>query len=160
MCIRDRIRECRELAEKYTVSTVFFGGGTPSILPGRTLAGILEELLCLLPAEPDVEITVECNPGTLTEEKLDSYRAAGVNRLSIGLQSADDRELKLLGRIHTFEEFLENYEPVSYTHLDVYKRQVIQENAEDIYAEAQQINEERAAAETAVEDEKETGAAQ
>ena len=57
-----------------------------------------------------MEITVECNPGTLTEEKLDSYRAAGVNRLSIGLQSADDRELKLLGRIHTFEEFLENYE--------------------------------------------------
>ena len=108
--LKQEIRECRELAEKYTVSTVFFGGGTPSILPGRTLAGILEELFCLLPAEPDVEITVECNPGTLTEEKLDSYRAAGVNRLSIGLQSADDRELKLLGRIHTFEEFLENYE--------------------------------------------------
>lgn len=107
-------REMREAAEilrqEYVVSTVFFGGGTPSILPESVLSGILEELFCLMPVKTDAEITVECNPGTLTETKLKAYRASGVNRLSIGLQSADNRELQLLGRIHTFEEFAENYE--------------------------------------------------
>lgn len=99
-----------ELREKYVVSTVFLGGGTPSVLPGKMLGEILGELFRLMPAKTDTEITVECNPGTLTEEKLDAFWASGVNRLSIGLQSADNRELKLLGRIHTFEDFLENYE--------------------------------------------------
>ena len=67
-------REMREAAEilrqEYVVSTVFFGGGTPSILPESVLSGILEELFCLMPVKTDAEITVECNPGTLTAEKL------------------------------------------------------------------------------------------
>ena len=109
--LKEEIRAAAEgLREHYRVATVFFGGGTPSILPGRLLCGVLEELCRQLPVEADAEITVECNPGTLTEEKLSAYRAAGVNRLSIGLQSADDRELKTLGRIHTLEEFLKNFE--------------------------------------------------
>ena len=69
---------------------------------------------------------MECNPGTLDRKKLEAYKRAGINRLSIGLQSADNRELRALGRIHTWEEFRENYEEVralgfsnavSYTHL-------------------------------------------
>ena len=110
-CLKEEIRAAAEgLRENYQAATVFFGGGTPSILPGRLLCSVLEELYRQLPVEAGAEITVECNPGTLTEEKLSAYRAAGVNRLSIGLQSADNRELKALGRIHTYEEFLESFE--------------------------------------------------
>ncbi len=91
------------------VTSVFFGGGTPSIVE----AGEIEETLACLRKEfamaEEAEITLEANPGTLTKEKMEVYRRAGVNRLSIGLQSADDGELALLGRIHTFEEFRENY---------------------------------------------------
>lgn len=108
--LKQEIRSAEELAERYRVSTVFFGGGTPSLLEGEKLAEILEMLSQVMTVEAGAEITVECNPGTLTENKLDAYRTAGVNRLSIGLQSADNRELRLLGRIHTFEEFLESYE--------------------------------------------------
>ena len=105
-----------ELAEDYIVTTVFVGGGTPSILPGEEIERIFEGLKKRFPywvsketegKEP--EITIECNPGTLTQEKLLSYKRAGINRLSIGLQSANDQELKLLGRIHSYEEFLESY---------------------------------------------------
>ena len=90
--LKQEIRSAEELAERYRVSTLFFGGGTPSLLEGQKLAEILETLSQVMPVEAGAEITVECNPGTLTEDKLDAYRMAGVNRLSIGLQSADDRE--------------------------------------------------------------------
>lgn len=100
------------LYEGFQVHTVFFGGGTPSLLmPDQTVA-ILERLyqrFSFLP-EKEMEITLEANPGTLTEEKLRAWRKAGVNRLSIGLQSAHDEELKSLGRIHTWKEFLWGYE--------------------------------------------------
>ena len=95
--------------------TIFIGGGTPSILePGQT-----EKLLKAIKSLKDLsndqgeafcEYTVECNPGTLCEEKLLLYKEYGVNRLSIGLQSADNDILKRLGRIHSYETFLENYE--------------------------------------------------
>lgn len=107
--LKQEIRESRKLGQVYQVPTVFFGGGTPSLLPGETIAGILEVLRQEFLICPDAEITVECNPGTLTEEKLDWYKKAGVNRLSVGLQSAQNTELKLLGRIHTWEEFLESF---------------------------------------------------
>jgi len=107
--LRQEIKSCRSLGEQYQAATVFFGGGTPSILTGEQLAGILEEVRSWFTLGPDAEITVECNPGTLTEEKLRGYKRAGVNRLSIGLQSAQNEELKTLGRIHTWEEFLETY---------------------------------------------------
>lgn len=91
------------------VCSVFFGGGTPSILEAGRIADILETLRERFSFAADAELTVECNPGTLTREKLFSYRQAGVNRLSIGLQSANNRELRLLGRIHTWEDFLSGY---------------------------------------------------
>ena len=103
------IEACRGKVEEYQVSTVFFGGGTPSILQGEQIKRIMETLRKVFPFAEDAEISLEMNPGTVTEEKLVAYKDAGINRLSIGLQSVHDEELKLLGRIHTFDEFLYSY---------------------------------------------------
>ena len=88
----------------YEARSVFFGGGTPSLVPGAYIADALDRLRSLLPLSGDCEITLEANPGTLTAEKLELYRRAGVNRLSIGVQSFDAALLRNLGRIHTPEE--------------------------------------------------------
>lgn len=94
----------------YQVTSVFVGGGTPSVLSARQMHCLLEQLESSFSILPDAEITVECNPGTVDAVKLQGYLESGVNRLSMGLQSADAQELRLLGRIHTFEQFAENYE--------------------------------------------------
>lgn len=94
---------------EYRVSTVFMGGGTPSVLDGDDTARIFDALHRNFDIGGHVEVTMEVNPGTVTEDKLGIWRTSGVNRLSIGLQSADDRELKMLGRIHTYQDFLETY---------------------------------------------------
>lgn len=91
------------------VSSVFVGGGTPSVLNPLWMAEILEQLYKNFEIERDAEVSMEANPGTVSKEKLSVYKKAGFNRLSFGLQSADDRELRLLGRIHTYEEFLESF---------------------------------------------------
>ncbi len=96
--------------EAYRVSSVFFGGGTPSILPGEWIAELMGLLHRKFRIETDAEVTIECNPGTADAGKLRIWRDAGINRLSLGLQSADDGELALLGRIHTYEDFLRTYE--------------------------------------------------
>ena len=95
---------------EYQVSSIFFGGGTPTILEGYQLAAILETVKEHFNITTDAEITVECNPCTLTAGKAEKLVQAGFNRLSMGLQSADDRELQLLGRIHNFAQFLESYD--------------------------------------------------
>ena len=97
------------------ITSVFVGGGTPTILPVSDLEMLLMGLKDGIARRGgmlagDAEITTECNPGTLDKEKLTLMRQLGVNRLSIGLQSADNKELAALGRIHTYEEFLKNYE--------------------------------------------------
>lgn len=108
-CLIEEIRQF-DLAEDYVVSTIFFGGGTPSVLEGSEIMRIMQAIRERFPdIREDVEITIECNPGTLTEEKLQIYQKAGINRLSLGLQSADQEELKLLGRIHTYNQFKENF---------------------------------------------------
>ncbi len=104
------IQEKSRPLQGYQVISVFLGGGTPSILPGAQTAQILETVRRSFPLAPDAEITIECNPGTLDWQKLLQYKAAGINRLSIGLQSAHNEELRLLGRIHTYEEFLVGYD--------------------------------------------------
>lgn len=96
----------------YRVPTIFFGGGTPSILSDWQIVEMMEALQRNFHIEKDAEITIECNPGTLTKEKIAAYKASGINRISLGLQSAKNQELKKLGRIHTFEEFLHNYDLV------------------------------------------------
>lgn len=96
--------------KEYLVDTVFIGGGTPSILEGNLLVSILETLRENCTMAEDVEITIECNPGTVTKEKLLLYKKAGINRLSFGLQSTKDEELKAIGRIHSVGQFLESYQ--------------------------------------------------
>ena len=91
------------------VTSVFVGGGTPSILESQEVLRIFDALYHSFNIEETAEISMEANPGTVTEEKLLVYRKAGINRLSFGLQSADNKELKALGRIHTYEEFLESF---------------------------------------------------
>lgn len=88
------------------VHTIFFGGGTPSLLSARALDAILSMIRARLPLAPDAEITLEANPGTFEAEKFAQFRASGVNRLSIGIQSFDPAHLKALGRIHDRDEAL------------------------------------------------------
>ena len=111
--VQSLIREIESyeaFAKGYKVSTVFLGGGTPSILSGEQMERILGVVSKVFWLEKKPEITVEMNPGTVTEEKLKSYKRAGVNRLSIGLQSVKNENLRLLGRIHTYEEFLQSFD--------------------------------------------------
>lgn len=104
-----KIRSYGELAEAYHVVSIFVGGGTPSILEASQMLDIFEAVCSTFLIDDNAEITIEANPGTVTREKLRAYRKAGINRLSIGLQSTKNEELKILGRIHTYEEFLETY---------------------------------------------------
>ena len=106
---------CREIEwakdclDEYLVDTVFIGGGTPSILERKQIEKILETLRSVANVSSDAEITIECNPGTLDKEKLEAYKSAGINRISLGLQSANDDELKSIGRIHNYEEFKKSF---------------------------------------------------
>ena len=84
--------------------TVFLGGGTPSLLSAEDLGAILDRLRARLPLEPGAEVTVECNPDGLTRDRLAGYRTAGVTRISLGIQSLDDRLLPALDRLHTAAE--------------------------------------------------------
>jgi len=92
------------------LSTIFIGGGTPSWLDAEAMTEVMECVHRNFKVAEDAEITIECNPGTVSKEKFAAYKKAGINRLSIGLQSANDEELKTLGRIHTYEHFLSTYE--------------------------------------------------
>ena len=83
------------------IETIFFGGGTPSLVPAELPAALLARIRKDANVATDAEISLEANPGTLTDEKLRAYRAMGVNRLSMGVQAMDDRLLRALGRIHT-----------------------------------------------------------
>ena len=104
------IQSCRELAREYRVGTVFLGGGTPSVLEAVQTEAVFAALWDVFKLDREAEITTELNPGTVTIEKLEAYRGIGINRLSIGLQSADNKELERLGRIHTYEDFLRTYQ--------------------------------------------------
>lgn len=108
-----RLREDIDAMEKkygdIPVDTIFIGGGTPSVPDSALIVGIMEHVRKAFHVAEGAEISMEANPGTVTREKLTDYRRAGINRLSFGLQSANDRELKLLGRIHTWAEFLESF---------------------------------------------------
>ena len=108
----NEIEQTGKLLDKdvYAVRSIFVGGGTPSLLSGEQMDRILRVVREGFAVKDGAEITMEANPGTLTEVNVFSYKKAGVNRLSMGLQSADDACLHLLGRIHTWEEFLKSYE--------------------------------------------------
>ncbi len=93
----------------YRVVTVFIGGGTPSVVSEEDISNLLTVVREKYGLVQGAEVTIEVNPGSVTSEKLSRYYEAGINRLSIGLQSADNEELALLGRIHTWEAFMETY---------------------------------------------------
>lgn len=93
--------------DKYNIKTMYIGGGTPSTLDSTDISKIIDEIKENL--DKNAEITIEVNPGTVNKEKLEAYKNIGINRLSIGLQSTDDKLLKGIGRIHTYNEFLETY---------------------------------------------------
>ena len=94
----------------YQVISVFIGGGTPSVLEGKSIEAIMHKLKEKFNFAENPEMTIEVNPGTVTEDKLALYLHSGINRLSIGLQTADDSELMTLGRIHDYKTFLCTYE--------------------------------------------------
>lgn len=97
----------------YNITTIYIGGGTPSRIPSEKIQEILEIIKQEISANQtkweDIEITIELNPGTVDEEKIKKYKEIGINRLSIGLQSTNNKLLKEIGRIHTFEDFKNTY---------------------------------------------------
>lgn len=103
--------------EKYNVTTIYIGGGTPSYIDSKYIVEILNRLKEKLKDNQtkfkNIEITIEVNPGTINDEKLKDYKKCGINRISMGLQSTNNKLLKELGRIHTYEEFLDAYKMVS-----------------------------------------------
>ncbi len=100
------IEAYREMAEEYRVISIFFGGGTPSVLELEQMEEIFHTLSGCFHIDSSAEISVEINPGTVDKKKLIGYRQLGVNRLSIGLQSTNKEELAWLGRIHNYDQFL------------------------------------------------------
>ena len=110
--VKALIREIKSHNQQYTdytVTTIFIGGGTPSILKSEQIISIFKAIRESFEIRHDAEITIEVNPGTVTEEKLYAWKEAGINRLSIGLQTVNDDELKMLGRIHSYEQFLDTF---------------------------------------------------
>lgn len=107
----------KKILENFNVTTIYIGGGTPSCIDSKYILEVLELLKNKLKKNQtkfeDMEITIEVNPGTVDREKIEMYKKAGVNRLSIGLQSTNNKILKEIGRIHTFENFLETYNMAS-----------------------------------------------
>lgn len=99
----------KRLLTTYDVKTIFIGGGTPSLLDGEMMREIFGALYDSFSINEDAEVSIEINPGTIDENKLRTYKEIGINRLSFGLQSAHNEELKVLGRIHSYEEFKKNF---------------------------------------------------
>ena len=92
--------ENKKIENPKKVTTIYIGGGTPSLIPENYIVKIINTVKSRFKIEESAEITIEVNPGTVTEKKLVAYKNVGINRISIGLQSAEDRILKLIGRIH------------------------------------------------------------
>lgn len=94
------------LDEKRALRSIFFGGGTPSLMPGHVVAAVIERAERLFAFEPGIEITLEANPTSVDATRFRDYRAAGVNRVSLGVQALNDADLRALGRLHTVDEAL------------------------------------------------------
>lgn len=96
--------------KEISINTIYFGGGTPSYINENYIEDILTKIKEKFILDENCEITIEINPGTANKEKIKKYKDIGINRISIGLQSANNRLLNTIGRIHTYEEFLNTYE--------------------------------------------------
>lgn len=118
MALLSEIESYERLSETYRIRTVYFGGGTPSLLEEEWIGRILEKI-CHVFRDTDkknTEITLEVNPGTVNRQKWKAYEEMGINRISMGLQSTHDEELELLGRVHSYGEFLQCYEDARAQH--------------------------------------------
>ena len=126
-CLKKELEQkLKELKEIFDITTIYIGGGTPSFIDSKYIKEVLQLINTVdkfNDIQPtDTEITIEVNPGTVTEQKLLDYREAGINRLSIGLQSTNNRLLKEIGRIHTYEHFLDTYNlarKVGFTNINI-----------------------------------------
>ncbi len=108
---KEIIKEAKEHASS-KVTTIYIGGGTPSFIDSKYIVKIVSKIKENYKVDPNAEITIEINPGTVSKEKLEDYIKCGINRVSLGLQSTDNKLLKQIGRIHTYEQFLVTYELV------------------------------------------------
>lgn len=108
--LREEIITSAAQYKEYQALSIFLGGGTPSLLPTKTVSSIIETIREHYRIAEDAEVTIEMNPDTVAEDKLREYITSGINRISIGLQSADDDELKRIGRIHDYKTFVRAYE--------------------------------------------------
>ncbi len=101
--------ECKKNCTNKEITTIYIGGGTPSVPDSKYIVQVINYIRSVFKVSKECEITIEVNPGTVTKEKLLDYKSVGINRISIGLQSTSDRILKLLGRIHNYEQFISTY---------------------------------------------------
>ena len=108
--LMSEIRMYKPYADRYSVKTIYIGGGTPSVLDEALIDSVLDTINHIFKVDRFAEITIEVNPGTIKYMDMIAYRNHGINRLSMGLQSADDEILRLLGRIHTYDEFLDGFD--------------------------------------------------
>ena len=126
-CLKKELEQkLKELKEIFDITTIYIGGGTPSFIDGKYIKEVLQLINNVDKFNDiqsiDTEITIEVNPGTVTEQKLLDYKEAGINRLSIGLQSTNNRLLKEIGRIHTYEHFSDTYNlarKVGFTNINI-----------------------------------------
>ena len=106
--LKEEIKQ--ENLEQYKITTIYIGGGTPSYIDEKYIKQVLDKLKEKLTNNEtkfeDIEITIEINPGTINKSKLEVYRKSGINRISIGLQTTNNKLLKQIGRIHTYEQFI------------------------------------------------------
>lgn len=112
----------KKYQKEYLVDTIYLGGGTPSYIEPEKIEDIIKTVKNIIQMKENAEITIEVNPGTVTKRKLEIYKNVGINRLSIGLQTTNHERLKQIGRIHTYEMFLETYQmakEVGFTNVNV-----------------------------------------
>lgn len=107
----EEIEDNKELLQKNNITTIYIGGGTPSSIKTDLIRDVLNKIceVANIKNRENIEITIEVNPGTITKDNLQMYKNCGINRISIGLQSANDEILKKIGRIHSYEQFLNTY---------------------------------------------------
>lgn len=112
------IESYASVAEQYHIRTIYFGGGTPSLIEEEWIGRILEKICHVFSDtnKQDTEITLEVNPGTVNRQKWNAYEQMGINRISMGLQSSHEEELRLLGRVHSYGDFLKCYEDARAQH--------------------------------------------
>lgn len=144
MKLCEQIRAAGKEAEDQKVSTIFLGGGTPSVLNEYQIRVLMDAVFSSFDVDNDAEISMEMNPGSLGKgqeeaRRLLGYRQAGINRLSIGLQSVHQKELQVLGRIHTWEQFVQSYQyarSAGFTNINIDLMSALPEQTEELWEES------------------------